>query len=72
LRKKHDVALSTNGAEALARFEAGERYDVVLCDVLMPEMTGVELSVELDRRFPEQSERVVFMITMNSDPIGGT
>jgi signal transduction histidine kinase len=61
LDKKHDVALSTNGAEALARFVAGERYDVVLCDVLMPEMTGIELSVELDRRFPEQSDRVVFM-----------
>jgi len=61
LGKKHDVALSTNGAEALQRFVAGERYDVVLCDVLMPEMTGIELSGELDRRFPEQSDRVVFM-----------
>jgi DNA-binding response OmpR family regulator len=29
--------------------------------VLMPEMTGIELSEELDRRFPEQSDRVVFM-----------
>ena len=61
LGKKHDVALSANGAEALQRIVAGERYDVVLCDVLMPEMTGIELSSELDRRFPEQSERVVFM-----------
>ena len=61
LGKKHDVALSTNGAEALQRFVAGERYDVVLCDVLMPEMTGIELSEELERRFPEQSDRVVFM-----------
>ena len=61
LGKKHDVALSTNGAEALQRFLAGERYDVVLCDVLMPEMTGIELSDELDRRLPEQSERMVFM-----------
>ena len=61
LGNKHEVVLSTNGAEALQRFVAGERYDVVLCDVLMPEMTGIELSRELDRRFPEQSERVVFM-----------
>jgi CheY-like chemotaxis protein len=61
LGSKHEVAFSTNGAEALGRFVAGERYDIVLCDILMPEMTGIELLAELERRFPEQAGRVVFM-----------
>ena len=61
LGSRHDVALSNNGAEALHRFVVGERYDVILSDVLMPEMTGIELFAELEQRFPEQSKRVVFM-----------
>jgi CheY-like chemotaxis protein len=55
------VTLCSHGAEALERLVVGERYDVILSDVLMPEMTGIELFAELERRFPEQSGRVVFM-----------
>ncbi|HET9933391.1 MAG TPA: ATP-binding protein [Polyangiaceae bacterium] len=58
---KHNIALATNGAEALRRFVQGERFDVILCDLLMPELTGIELFSELQQRFPEQSQRVVFL-----------
>lgn len=61
LGSRHDVTLCSHGAEALERLVVGERYDVILSDVLMPEMTGIELFAELERRFPEQSGRVVFM-----------
>ena len=37
-----------NGREALARFAAG-RYDVVLTDLLMPDMSGLEVVEELRR-----------------------
>jgi signal transduction histidine kinase len=61
LEQKYEVSLCSNGAEALERFDSGERFDVILCDVLMPEMTGVELFGELERRFRDQAERVVFL-----------
>jgi signal transduction histidine kinase/ActR/RegA family two-component response regulator len=61
LREKHDVFLCGNGAEALERLTAGERYDVILCDLLMPEMTGIELFAEIERRFREQADGVVFL-----------
>jgi signal transduction histidine kinase/ActR/RegA family two-component response regulator len=61
LRGKHEVALCANGAEALAHLVAGERYDVILCDLLMPEMTGIELFKEIEERFRSQAERVVFL-----------
>lgn len=40
-----------SGKEALARFAAG-RYDVVLTDLLMPDMSGLELVEELRRIDP--------------------
>jgi two-component system, sensor histidine kinase and response regulator len=38
----HQVALAVNGKEAVDRLSAGERYDVVLMDMQMPVMGGIE------------------------------
>ena len=61
LARYHDVEFVTRGQEALARIVAGERFDAILSDVMMPEMTGVELHQSLVRQVPEQAERVVFL-----------
>jgi signal transduction histidine kinase/ActR/RegA family two-component response regulator len=61
LRARHKVAVCGNGAEALERLIAGERFDVILCDLLMPEMTGIELLAEIEQHFRSQAERMVFM-----------
>ena len=34
---------------------AGERFDVILCDLMMPEMTGMDLYAELGRLAPDQA-----------------
>ena len=47
--------------EALALCEAGEKFDLILCDLMMPIMTGVELHTELSRTAPDQAERMVFL-----------
>ncbi|HEX6245585.1 MAG TPA: response regulator, partial [Polyangiales bacterium] len=36
-------------------------FDAVLCDVMMPEMTGVELYATLERCRPELAERMLFI-----------
>jgi two-component system, NtrC family, nitrogen regulation response regulator NtrX len=40
--EKHEVVLAENGPEGLEKFSAG-KYDVVLLDIKMPEMDGMEV-----------------------------
>jgi CheY-like chemotaxis protein len=48
----HDAVLADGGEEGLARFEPG-RFDLVLTDLVMPRMNGLQLGRELRRRQPD-------------------
>ncbi|MBI2896425.1 MAG: response regulator [Deltaproteobacteria bacterium] len=61
LGRDHDVLSELDAGEALARIRAGERFDVILCDIMMPVVTGLELHAELLRSQPDQAERIVFL-----------
>ena len=36
-------------------------FDVILSDLMMPEMTGMDFYDELERRFPDAARRMVFV-----------
>jgi signal transduction histidine kinase len=57
----HRVTVVTRASEALGRVAAGESFDLILCDLMMPEMTGMDFHAELSRSFPAVAARVVFM-----------
>jgi CheY-like chemotaxis protein len=61
LSEEFTVTATTDPEHALARITAGETFDVILCDVMMPIMTGVELRNRIERVFPEQAARIVFV-----------
>ncbi|HZI09119.1 MAG TPA: PAS domain S-box protein [Myxococcus sp.] len=61
LRPHHDVTLATRAQEALERIEAGEHFDVVFCDLMMPGMSGMDFYSALQQRHPEQARRVIFL-----------
>jgi signal transduction histidine kinase len=58
---EHEVLAVTDGRAALARMEAGERFDVILCDLMMPNLSGMEVYAELLRIARDQAERVIFV-----------
>ncbi|HTQ04806.1 MAG TPA: ATP-binding protein [Polyangiaceae bacterium] len=63
LEEDHEITVVGGGREALAllRTEAGAAYDAVLCDLLMPGMTGAELFTLLRAERPEVARRFIFM-----------
>jgi CheY-like chemotaxis protein len=56
-----DVVVLTSARQALERFQTEAPFDYVLCDLMMPEMTGMELYAQTRRRWPAQAERFIFM-----------
>jgi two-component system, cell cycle sensor histidine kinase and response regulator CckA len=60
---EHDVTVVTSGTEALALLtgSGADAYDAVLCDLMMPGMSGMELLQTLQSTHPELAARVIFM-----------
>ena len=61
LLDEHDVKVVISGLAARDLFERGERFDVILCDLMLEDLSGMELSRWLQDERPDLAERVVFM-----------
>jgi CheY-like chemotaxis protein len=57
----HDVTVMNSPVEALALLRGGREFDVILCDLLMPQMSGVQLHRELLQLSPRQAAATVLM-----------
>jgi PAS domain S-box-containing protein len=58
---EHDVVGVTGGEAALSLLRAGQRFDVILCDLMMPQMTGIDFFAALRSFDPAVQPSVVFM-----------
>jgi PAS domain S-box-containing protein len=61
LERHGDVLVESCGEGAQERLARGESFDVILCDVVMPVMSGFELFRWMEERRPELASRVLFM-----------
>ena len=61
LSPPHEVVAVTSAREAVSLLDAGARFDLVLCDLVMPEQSGMELLAQLQRSHPDQARQMVFM-----------
>lgn len=69
-RDGYKVSTATSADEALSAIapDAPERPDAVVCDVLMPGMTGLEFFERLTVTAPDLRECVVFLTGSSADP----
>ncbi len=61
LSKEHDVTTVLKAKDALALCTSGKRFDLILCDLMMPDMTGMDLHRELTSLIPEQAAKMIFL-----------
>jgi CheY-like chemotaxis protein len=66
-RKGYQVHVVPNGLDALRRLELGQRPEVILLDVLMPVMDGLQLLAEM-RRAPGLASIPVVLLTGYAGP----
>ncbi|MBW2545998.1 MAG: response regulator [Deltaproteobacteria bacterium] len=57
----HEVEVFTSGQEAIARLCSGAPFDVVFCDLMMPQVSGMEVFRRVCEQCPDVASRFVFM-----------
>jgi CheY-like chemotaxis protein len=60
LGAEFDLVTVTSAREAFARIGEGS-FDVILCDLMMPEMTGMDLHTVLAGAAPAEAEKMIFL-----------
>jgi two-component system, cell cycle sensor histidine kinase and response regulator CckA len=59
LQAEHEVEIALGGAEGIKRLSGDKRYDLIFCDLLMPDIPGM-LVYQAMQHHPEVAERFVF------------
>jgi CheY-like chemotaxis protein len=57
----HDVVVVSRAADAFDRLSTDPHFDLVLCDVVMPDVGGPEVYATICEKWPKLANRVVFM-----------
>lgn len=61
LDDEFEVDITTSAQQALEWLTGGHVYEAILCDVMMPGMTGVELRDRIAAVSDEQAARIIFI-----------
>jgi CheY-like chemotaxis protein len=63
LGQGHDVVSMASGFGALERIAIGRAFDVILCDMDLPDLSAREIHRRLSESVPQTAAKVVFLVT---------
>ena len=61
LLKGHDVVTAEGGTRAIEIVREDQAFDVVVCDIMMPDLDGPAVYEAIAAEFPALAERFVFL-----------
>ena len=61
LTKEHEVVLAASGEEAITVLMDDQAFDLILCDLMMPELSGMDVFEEVQKQHPELAGKFVFI-----------
>jgi len=61
LLPEHELVCVESARQALALLDGGRPFDLIVSDVMMPEMSGIDFYEALCARHPEDARRVIFI-----------
>ncbi|MCG8555956.1 MAG: response regulator [Proteobacteria bacterium] len=59
--RDHHVTIALSGREAIRRLREGPAYDLVFCDLMMPDLSGMDLYENTRKSSPGLERRMIFM-----------
>jgi PAS domain S-box-containing protein len=68
LLRELDIAFEVRARSALERLRGGEQFDAILCDLMMPEMSGMQFYEIVCQEMPDLGHKILFM---SSGAFGG-
>ncbi|WP_394821203.1 ATP-binding protein [Pendulispora albinea] len=61
LSDEHDVLFTRSGREALELLAKDDGFDVILCDLMMPDLTGMDVYEKLEETRKDLADRMIFV-----------
>ncbi|MEO6773726.1 MAG: response regulator [Kofleriaceae bacterium] len=61
LSQEHEVDGTTSARQAIDMLARGERYDAIVCDLMMPQVTGMDVYAAVMKLDPAMAERMIFV-----------
>jgi two-component system cell cycle sensor histidine kinase/response regulator CckA len=61
LSNYYEVECAKTGFDALRILQSGRPFDLILCDLMLPDTTGMDLYEEIQRLMPDLEKRMVFV-----------
>jgi CheY-like chemotaxis protein len=66
LEPQHTMTCESSVMDAILRIVHGERFDLILCSLDLPDMNGLDFLTHMAAASPEHAERTVLMVSGTS------